>query len=109
MQYSDFILLSVFGGGLLVLANVGSMLSSNWGHLRRYPLVLLVCLAAYLLWERQGVIDDTCLALQQSMDWVGDGPKHATKTRSYEATLLLFDQYPSMRKAKDVCFASTYY
>jgi hypothetical protein len=82
--------------------------ADNFGYLRsriKWPLLILVLVLGGVIWERQSVIDQTCAAFRDAMDFEGAGQTSST-TLDFEKTVYLFAAHPSLRLATRVCKAS---
>ena len=71
----------------------------------KWPLIGAVCVFAYVAWERQGVINDTCESLRNAMDFDASGPRSA-RSIPFDKTVELFSISPSLQEATRICKAA---
>lgn len=67
-----------------------------------WPLIGAVCLFAYLAWDRQTVIEDTCRALHDAMDFDASGVRHA-HTIPFDKAVEVLEASPGFKDAVKVC------
>lgn len=109
--------------GVLILGGLACLLiAGSWGLLlsgpgtslasvragAKWPLLGAAALFVYLVWERQAIIDKTCLSLRLAMDFEARLGAE-TSTLDFPTTVALFERMPRLREATDICKAASPY
>jgi hypothetical protein len=63
-------------------------------------------LLVYVIWERQGKLQDACDSLRVAMDFEGNGTSIPGQL-SFDQSVTLFERIPALREATRVCRAAS--
>lgn len=71
----------------------------------RWPLFAAIGLFIFAVWDRQAVIDETCLSLRNAMDFEAAG-KRDVSTLDFDKTVELLVAMPNLKEATRICKAA---